>query len=76
MHRFLFVHAKDKGDMVELLFRIREYDKVRIRKVTFLRNKAFTDDQLKRTLRNTSEGGFFSWLTNKGMCVSATTRRS
>lgn len=56
---------KDK-DMVELLFRVREYDKVKIRKVTFLGNAAFNDDQLKRTLRNTQEGGFFSWATNSG----------
>lgn len=57
--------SKDK-DMVELLFRVREYDKVKIRKITFLGNKAFTDDQLKRTLRNTAEGGFFSWATSSG----------
>ncbi|MGZ3693641.1 MAG: POTRA domain-containing protein, partial [Bdellovibrionota bacterium] len=57
--------VKDK-DMVELLFRVREYDKVKIRKVTFLGNTAFSDDQLKRTLRNTAEGGFFSWATGSG----------
>ncbi|MCO5141771.1 MAG: outer membrane protein assembly factor BamA [Oligoflexia bacterium] len=57
--------AKD-GEMVEVLFRVREYDKVKIRKVTFLGNQAFSDDQLKRILRNTSEGGFFSWATGSG----------
>ena len=57
--------AKDK-EMVELLFRVREYEKVKIRKIMFLGNKAFSDAQLKRTLRNTSEGGFFSWATNSG----------
>lgn len=57
--------VKDK-DMVELLFRVREYDKVKIRKVTFLGNAAFSDDQLRRTLRNTQEGGFFSWATSSG----------
>lgn len=57
--------AKD-NDMVELLFRVREYDKVKIRKISFLGNSNFTDDQLKRTLRNTSEGGFFSWATGSG----------
>lgn len=56
---------KDK-DEVELLFRIQEYDKVRIKKITFLGNEAFTDDQLKRVLRNTSELGFFSWLSSGG----------
>jgi outer membrane protein insertion porin family len=57
--------AKEK-DMVEVLFRVREYDKVKIRKVSFLGNSAFTDDQLKRVLRNTQEGGFFSWATSSG----------
>jgi outer membrane protein insertion porin family len=60
------VRPSKEKDMVELLFRVREYDKVKIRKITFLGNKAFTDDQLKRTLRNTSEGGFFSWVTGSG----------
>lgn len=59
--------AQDKTkDMVEVLFRVREYDKVRIKKVSFLGNKAFKDDQLRRVLRNTQEGGFFSWATNSG----------
>ncbi len=53
-------------DMVEVLFKIREYDKVRIKKVSFLGNQAFSDDQLRRILRNTQEGGFFSWATNSG----------
>jgi outer membrane protein insertion porin family len=57
--------TQDK-DMVELLFRVREYDKVKIRKISFLGNSAFTDDQLKRTLRNTAEGGFFSWASGSG----------
>jgi outer membrane protein insertion porin family len=80
--RKLLKHYEDKGyylakvdhsvrpskekDMVELLFRVREYDKVKIKKITFLGNTAFNDDQLKRTLRNTSEGGFFSWATSSG----------
>ena len=60
------VRPSKEKDMVELLFRVREYDKVKIRKISFLGNKAFNDDQLKRTLRNTSEGGFFSWATSSG----------
>jgi outer membrane protein insertion porin family len=60
------VRASQEKDMVELLFKVREYEKVKIRKVTFLGNSAFTDDQLKRTLRNTQEGGFFSWATSSG----------
>src|SRR5690606_25048434 len=60
------VRPSKEKDMVELLFRVREYDKVRIQRITFLGNTAFTDDQLKRTLRNTAEGGFFSWLPGSG----------
>ena len=60
------VRPSKEKDMVELLFRVREYDKVKIRKITFLGNTAFSDDQLKRALRNTSEGGFFSWATSSG----------
>ncbi len=60
------VRPSQEKDMVELLFRVREYEKVKIRKVTFLGNSAFSDDQLKRTLRNTQEGGFFSWATSSG----------
>ncbi len=60
------VRPSQEKDMVELLFRVREYEKVKIRKVTFLGNAAFSDDQLKRTLRNTQEGGFFSWATSSG----------
>ncbi|NUM88991.1 MAG: outer membrane protein assembly factor BamA, partial [Bdellovibrionales bacterium] len=62
-------HEVRKGrdaDSVEVLFRVREYDKVKIRKITFLGNKAFTDDQLKRILRSTQEGGFFSALSGSG----------
>lgn len=57
--------SKEK-DMVEVLFRVREYDKVKIKKISFLGNSAFTDDQLKRTLRNTAENGFFSWISGSG----------
>jgi outer membrane protein insertion porin family len=58
--------AGDDKDKVEVLFRVREYEKVRIRKISFLGNTKFTDDQLKRTLRNTREGGFFSWASSSG----------
>jgi outer membrane protein insertion porin family len=60
------VRPSREKDMVEVLFRVREYDKVKIRKITFLGNQAFSDDQLKRVLRNTQEGGFFSWATSSG----------
>ncbi|MGZ3656262.1 MAG: outer membrane protein assembly factor BamA [Bdellovibrionota bacterium] len=60
------VRPSHEKDMVEVLFKVREYDKVRIKKVTFLGNKNFTDDQLKKVLHGTQEGGFFSWATSSG----------
>lgn len=60
------IRYNKERDMVELLFNVREYDKVRIKKITFLGNTAFGDMQLKRVMRGTSEGGFFSWLSNSG----------
>ncbi len=56
----------EEKDTVEVLYKVREYDKVRIQKITFLGNKEFSDSELKKLLRNTQEGGFFSWLTNSG----------
>lgn len=60
------IRPAKEDDMVELLFRVREYDKVKIRRISFLGNKAFNDGALKKTLRNTTEGGFFSWMSNGG----------
>ncbi len=53
-------------DSVDLLFRVREYDKVRVKRITFLGNKVFEDSQLKRVMRGTSEHGFFSWISSGG----------
>jgi len=58
-------YSKDR-EQVELLFKVREYDKVRVRKVTFLGNTAFSDAELKSVLRGTREGGFFSWVDGSG----------
>src|SRR5690606_25141013 len=40
--------------------------KVQIKKITFLNNKRFSDDQLKGVFRETSEGGFFSFMSSSG----------
>jgi outer membrane protein insertion porin family len=53
-------------DQVELIYRINDYDKVQIKKITFLNNKFFTDEQLKSLLAETREGGFLSFITNTG----------
>ena len=51
---------------VELTYRVTDYDKVQIKKVTFLNNHHFGDEQLKSVLSDTREGGFLSFLTGSG----------
>ena len=53
-------------DEVELTYKVSDYDKVRIKKVTFINNKRFSDEKLKSYFRNTKEGGFFSWMSGSG----------
>ncbi len=63
---FYDVRKTDKPDEVELVYRVSDFEKVRIKKITFLNNKRFTDDKLKSAFRNTKEGNFFSWLSSAG----------
>lgn len=58
------VRSKNKEN-VELIFKIKEYDKVRVKKITFLGNKAFTDEELK-DIMETREEGFLSFLSGSG----------
>lgn len=53
-------------DQVELIYRISDFDKIQIKKITFLNNKVFSDEQLKGILGETREGGFFSFLSSSG----------
>ncbi len=46
---------------VEVIFHIKEGEKVYIKKIEFVGNKAFSDEQLKKLL-SISEKGHFSWL--------------
>ncbi len=55
-----------KDDEIVLTYRINDYDKVTIKKITFLNNKVFTDSQLKAVLGETREGGLFSFLSGSG----------
>ncbi len=55
-----------KDDEVSLTYRVNDYDKVTIKKITFLNNKVFSDEQLKAVLGETREGGAFSFLTGAG----------
>lgn len=56
----------DEQGQVKLTFRIKDYDKVQIKKIVFLNNKIFSDDELKKVLAETKEGGFFSFLDGSG----------
>jgi outer membrane protein insertion porin family len=55
-----------KPDEVLLRYKVNDFDKVQIKKITFLNNKGFSDDQLKTVLGETKEGGFWSFMSNSG----------
>lgn len=55
-----------KPDEVELIYKVNDFDKVQIKKITFLNNKRFSDDALKGVLQETREGGFFSFVSGSG----------
>lgn len=61
-----FALKQVKPDEVELTYKVNDYDKVQIKKITFLNNKRYSDDQLKSVLGETREGGFFSFVTGSG----------
>lgn len=58
----------------ELIFHIREGVPVRIKRVNFLGNKAFSDGQLKKVLQS-REKGAWSWLSGKGKYQEELVRR-
>ncbi len=64
--KVFFDIRKIQADEVELVYRVSDYDKIQIKKITFLNNKRFTDEQLKSALAETREGGFFSFLSGSG----------
>ncbi len=51
---------------VSLIYHINEGEKVYIRKIEFVGNTIFDNDDLKDVME-TSEKGFFSWITKSGM---------
>ena len=55
-----------RADEVELIYRIHDYDKVQIKKITFLNNKRFKDSVLKGIFAETKEGGPLSFVTSSG----------
>jgi len=50
---------------VSLIYEIKEGEKVYIKKIEFVGNTKFDDDDLK-DIMETSEKGFFSWITKSG----------
>ena len=55
-----------KADEVELIYKVNDFDKIQIKKITFLNNKKFSDNELKATFAETKEGGFFSFISSSG----------
>ncbi|MBI3017080.1 MAG: outer membrane protein assembly factor BamA [Deltaproteobacteria bacterium] len=51
-----------KTNEADLTFQIEELDKVKIRKIQFIGNHIFSDEELKGVMA-TKERGLFSWLT-------------
>ncbi len=58
--------VEGKPEWVELRYKIQDFDKVRIKKITFLNNRAFSDEQLKALLQRTREGGLLSFVSGSG----------
>lgn len=59
------VQILKQDETVRLVFKVRENDKVKVKKITFLGNKHLGDSQLKSKML-TQEGGFFSGLSGSG----------
>lgn len=55
-----------KPDEVEVIYKIDDFEKVQIKKITFLNNRHFSDEQLKGVLAETREGGLLSFLSGSG----------
>jgi outer membrane protein insertion porin family len=55
------------NNQADLIFRIEEGKKIRVKHILFSGNKAFKDKELKnKKIMKTRERGFFSWLTGSG----------
>lgn len=60
-----FQEKKLNEENIELIFNIKEYDKVKVKKINFLGNIAFKDDELKSILQ-TQEDSLFSFMSGSG----------
>lgn len=52
-------------NQVRLIFEINENEKVMVKKITFLGNRVYGDDELKNLIQ-TKEGSWSSWITSRG----------
>lgn len=57
--------ARRRGNEIDVVFRIEEHDRVRIRHISFVGNSALDDDELRDSIQ-TNEWGFFSFLSKSG----------
>ncbi len=55
----------NQNGSVEVKFKIKEWDKVRVKKITFLGSKALGDEELKNFMQ-TREESYFSFLSGSG----------
>ncbi len=55
----------NKNGSVDVRFNIKEWDKVRVKKITFLGNKHLPDEELKNFMQ-TREESYFSFLSGSG----------
>ena len=55
----------NQNGSVDVEFKIKEWDKVRVKKITFLGNKAIEDEELKNFMQ-TREESYFSFLSGSG----------
>ena len=56
---------KINEENIELIFTVKEFDKVKVKKISFLGNKAFKDEEIKSILQ-TQEDSLFSALSGSG----------
>lgn len=57
--------SDNENGSVDVKFKIKEWDKVRVKKITFLGNKAINDEELKNFMQ-TREESYFSFLSGSG----------
>jgi outer membrane protein insertion porin family len=55
----------NKNGSVDIQFKIKEWDKVKVKRVTFLGNSALGDEELK-TFMQTKEESYFSFMSGSG----------